>query len=476
MKRFIEGDNRDQGTLFPDHLEDFVHEDNSVRAVDAFVDALDLFELGFSDAAATGRPGYHPSVLLKMYVYGYLNRIHSSRRLELEAGRNVEVMWLVGRLAPDFKTIADFRRDNGKAIRKVCSQFVILCRQIGLLDGHVVAVDGSKFKAVNNRDKNFTPAKMKRRMEDIEASIERYLSKLDAADRNEPALPEAKIAHLQERIIKLKEQMVELKAIDVELQKASDSQVSLTDPDARSMRHRGGGIVGYNVQTAVDAQHHLIIAHEVTSSGSDHGQLVTMANQARVAIGVEEITIVADRGYYGGEQLLECANNAIITYVPKPLTSSGTKRGFFIKQDFIYDPKTDAYTCPASQQLTKGAHRSDRQSTDINFYRHLTACLNCHLKARCTTEKLRRIRRWEHEDVLDDIERRLEEKPDAMKIRRSTVEHPFGTLKAWMGYTHFLTRTREKVSAEMSLHVLSYNFKRVLNIMGIGPLMAALKA
>lgn len=476
MRRFIESDAREQGLLFPDHLEDFVHEDNPVRAVDAFVDALDLFDLGFSDAATTGRPGYHPSVLLKIYVYGYLNRIHSSRRLELEAGRNVEVMWLVGRLAPDFKTIADFRRDNSKAIRKVCSQFVLLCRQFGLLDGNVVAVDGSKFKAVNNRDMNFTPAKVARRMEDIEASIERYLSKLDAADRNESALPAAKIARLQERISKLKEQMMALKSIETELQKAPDAQVSLTDPDARSMRHRGGGIVGYNVQTAVDVQHHLIVAHEVTSSGSDRGQLVKMANKARSAIGSDEITVVADRGYYGGEQLLECANNGIVTYVPKPLTSSGTKRGFFIKQDFIYDVETDAYTCPAGESLTKGAHRSDRQSTEVNFYRHLTACPDCHLKSRCTTEKLRRIRRWEYEHVLDDIERRLEEKPDAMQVRRSTVEHPFGTLKAWMGYTHFLTRTRGKVSAEMSLHVLVYNLKRVLNIIGIGPLMTALKA
>ena len=474
MKRFIEGDDREQGVLFPDHLEDFVSDDNPVRAVDAFVDALDLVDIGFSDAAATGRPGYHPSVLLKIYVYGYLNRIQSSRRLELEAGRNVEMMWLTGRLAPDFKTIADFRRDNSKAIRKVCSQFVMLCRQVGLLNGDGVAIDGSKFKAVNNRDKNFTPAKVKRRMADIETSIERYLSKLDAADRNEPALPPAKVARLQERIIKLKEQMEELKVIEIKVQNAPDAQVSLTDPDARSMRHRGGGIVGYNVQTAVDVEHHLIVAHEVTSSGSDRGQLVKMANQARVAIGGEEITVVADRGYYGGEQLLECANTGITTYVPKPLTSSGLKHGFFIKQDFIYNAQNDIYICPAGQALTKGAHRSDRQS-DINFYRHLSACSNCHLKPRCTTEKLRRIRRWEQEDVLDDIERRLEEKPDAMRIRRSTVEHPFGTLKAWMGSTHFLTRTREKVAAEMSLHVLAYNFKRVLNIIGIAPLMAALR-
>ena len=277
---------------------------------------------------------------------------------------------------------------------------MMLCRQVGLLGGNVVAIDGSKFKAVNNRDKNFTPAKLQRRMEDIEANIERYLSKLDDADRNEPALPAAKVERLQERIVKLKEQMAELKAIEAKVQKAPDAQVSLTDPDARSMRHRGGGMVGYNVQTAVDTEHHLIVAHEVTSSGSDRGQLVMMANQAREAVGSEEITIVADRGYYGGEQLLECANNNITTYVPKPLTSSGTKRGFFIKQDFTYDTASDVYICPAGQHLTKGAHRSGRQSTEISIYRNLTTCLTCHLKSRCTTEKVRRIRRWKHDGSI----------------------------------------------------------------------------
>src|SRR5680860_747898 len=261
---------------------------------------------------------------------------------------------------------------------------------------------------------------MKRRMEDIEASIARYLSKLDAADRNEPALPASKVERLQERIAILKEQMAALKAIEIEMQKSPDNQISISDPDARSMRHRGSGIVGYNVQAAVDAEHHLIVTHEVTMSGSDRGQLVKMSKQARSAIEGEEITVVADRGYYSGEQLLECSNSGIIAYVPKPLTSSGTKRGFFIKQDFIYDAKNDVYICPAGQQLTKGAHRSDRQSTEVNFYRHLTACSNCRLKPRCTTEKLRRIRRWEHEAVLDDIERRLEEKPPKSSLTSSS--------------------------------------------------------
>lgn len=479
MKRFIEGIERAQGLLFPDHLEDFVSEDNPVRAVDAFVDGLDLALMGFKGAANTGRPGYHPSVLLKIYVYGYLNRIHSSRRLEREAGRNIELIWLTGRLVPDFKTIADFRRDNGKAIRKACSQFVFLCRQIGLLDaaqnGELVAIDGSKFKADNNRDKNFTPAKLQRRMDDIETSMARYLDKLDAADRNELALPSAKIDQLQERIATLREQMAELQAIGVEMDQSPDKQVSTTDPDARSMRHRGTGIVGYNVQAAVDSKHHLIIAHDVTTSGSDRDQLVAMSNKARQPMGIEQINIVADRGYYGGEQLLECSNQQIVTYVPRPLTSSGTKRGLFIKQDFIYNAEADTYTCPAGQTLTKGAHRSDRKG-NVNFYRHLTACSDCHLKPRCTPEKIRRIRRWDHETILDDVEYRLDKKPDAMRIRRSTVEHVFGTLKTWMGHNHFLTRTKKKVATETSLHVLAYNFKRVLNIIGSKDTIMALKA
>ena len=478
MKRFIEGVEREQGLLFPDHLEDFVGEDNPVRAVDAFVDGLDLASMGFKGAADTGRPGYHPSVLLKIYVYGYLNRIHSSRRLEREAGRNIELIWLTGRLAPDFKTIADFRRDNGKAIRKVCSQFVFLCRQIGLLDasqnGDLIAIDGSKFKADNNRDNNFTPAKLQRRMDDIKASITRYLDKLDAADRNEPALPSARIDQLQERIIKLREQMAELQATGVEMEQSPDKQISTTDPDARSMRHRGTGIVGYNVQAAVDSKHHLIIAHDVITSGSDRDQLVSMSNKARQSLGTEKINVVADRGYYGGEQLLECSNQQIVTYVPRPLTSSGTKRGFFIKQDFIYNAQTDTYTCPAGQTLTKGAHRSDRKG-NVNFYRHLTACSNCHLKSRCTPEKIRRIRRWDHEAILDDVEQRLEDRPDAMRIRRSTVEHVFGTIKTWMGHSHFLARTRKNVATETSLHILAYNFKRVLNIIGPQNLTAAIK-
>jgi transposase len=282
MKRFIEGECRTQTTLMPGCLDDYITDTNPVRVVDVFVDELELFKLGFVrvEPAVTGRPSYHPSVLLKLYIYGYLNRIQSSRRLEKEAQRNVELMWLTGRLTPDFKTIANFRKDNGKAIRGVCRQFVVLCQQLGLFSEALVAIDGSKFKAVNNRDRNFTSAKLQRRMEEVESSINRYLAALDTADLQEPAIAEARTTRLQDKVTALKEQMKMLK-----------------DPDARSMKTRGEGIVGYNVQTAVDTKHHLIVAHEVTNVGVDRDQLTNMAGQERAGTGTEQLTVLADRGY-----------------------------------------------------------------------------------------------------------------------------------------------------------------------------------
>src|SRR5438034_4997074 len=310
MKRFVEGADRGQSTLFPERLEDWIGEDNPVRVIDVFVEELDLAELGFNgvDPEATGRPSYHPSVLLKLYIYGYLNRVQSSRRLEREAGRNVEVMWLAGRLVPDHKTIADFRKDNGPAIRKVCAQFVALCREIGLLTKASVAIDGSKFKAVNNRDKNFTRAKMERRLAQIDESVARYLSQLDTADLQEPSEAlGAKTAHLKDKLAKLASEMERLKAIERAMLASPDQQISLTDPDSRSMATsgRGSGVVGYNVQVAVDTEHHLIIAHEVTNSGSDRAQLSNMGLQAKAVLGVEKLEAVADRGYYSGEEILK---------------------------------------------------------------------------------------------------------------------------------------------------------------------------
>src|SRR6266540_2027200 len=287
MKRFIQGEDRTQGILLPELLEDYVADTNPVRVVDVFVDELDLGKLGFAgvEPLATGRPSYHPAVLLKIYIYGYLNRIQSSRRLEREAQRNVELMWLSGRLMPDFKTIANFRKDNGRAIRNVCRQFIVLCRQLNLFTEAIVAIDGSKFKAVNNRDKNFTPAKMQRRMAQIEESIARYLAAMDTADRAEPEVAELKKGRLQDKIAALQEQMQRLKMLEAQMLASPDQQLSLTDPDARSMKSRDGGIVGYNVQTAVDAKHHLIVAHEVVTAGIDREQLTPMAEQARAATG-----------------------------------------------------------------------------------------------------------------------------------------------------------------------------------------------
>ena len=476
MKRFIQGENRTQGILLPEVLDDYVTDTNPVRVVDVFVDELDLGKLGFEGIApaATGRPAYHPAVLLKIYIYGYLNRIQSSRRLECETQRNVELMWLTGRLMPDFKTIANFRKDNGKAIRGVCRQFVVLCQQLDLFSEALVAIDGSKFKAVNNRDRNFTSAKLQRRMQEIEASINRYLVALDSADRQEPAVAQLKAGRLQNKIAALKMRMQELKAIEVQLNATADQQISLTDPDARSMNTRGTGIVGYNVQAAVDAKHHLIVAHEVTNVGTDRGQLSSMAQQAREAMGTEELTAVADRGYFKGEEILACEQAGITAIVPKPQTSNSQAEGRFGKQDFIYVADDDEYRCPAGQRLIK-RYSTVEDGMTLHLY-WSSACQSCAIKAQCTTGPNRRVRRWEHEAILEAMQTRLDNAPEMMRVRRQTVEHPFGTIKSWMGATHFLTRTINRVSTEMSLHVLAYNLKRVMSLLGVSGLLDAIRA
>jgi hypothetical protein len=425
----------------------------------------------------TGRPAYHPATLLKIYIYGYLNRIQSSRRLERETQRNLELIWLTSRLMPDFKTIADFRRDNGPAIRAACAQFVVLCRQLNLFTRAVVAIDGSKFKAVNNRDKNFTVAKVAKRIEQVEAGIARYLTALDRADRQDNDVAEARTSRLKEKIKGLRRSMQSLKEMQQQVEAAPDQQISLTDPDARSMATsgKGTGVVGYNVQMAVEAEHHLIVAHEVTNVGNDRTQLLAMGRQAQDVMACEGITALADRGYFNGDEVLACEGTGVLPCVPKTLTSGNTKRGLFTGQDFVYDAEHDRYTCPAGQHLTKGKVRSDRRD-NIDHDRTLTACSTCALKPRCTPDKHKRVKRWQHEDVLDRMQARLERMPEAMSIRRQTVEHPFGTIKAWMGSTHFRMKTLEKVKTEMSLHVLAYNLKRMINILGARPLLRALAA
>ena len=477
MSGFIEGEDRSQSTLFPERLDDYVAEESAVRVIDVFIDDLDISGLGFkTEPNDTGRPAYHPSTMLKIYVYGYLNRVQSSRRLEREAQRNVELMWLSGRLAPDFKTIADFRRDNGEAIRLVCREFVMLCRKLNLFADAFVAIDGSKFKAVNNRDRNFTKAKMKRRLQQIDESIERYLGQMASADRQEAEIANDKSQRLEDKIAALKKEMERLKKLEVRMLQAPDQQISLTDPDARSMATsgRGTGMVGYNVQTAVDARHHLIVAHEVTNVGHDRTRLFNMAKQAKEMIGTDELEAVADRGYFKGEQILACDEAGIRTYLPRPQTSGSTKKGLFSKRDFIYKAADDEYECPAGERLI---WRFETQEKGLKIHKYWSSsCPNCPIKSRCTTSDYRRVARWEHENVVDALQARLDREPERMRARRQTVEHPFGTIKSWMGSTHFQMKTLQRVSTEMSLHVLAYNLKRVMRIMGPKPLMAAIRA
>lgn len=477
MKRFIEGEDRTQITLLPECLDNYIAADNPIRAVEVFIDELDLGTLGFDgiNPAATGRPSYHPAVLLKLYLYGYLNRIQSSRRLEREAQRNVELMWLTGRLSPDFKTIADFRRDNGPAIRNVCREFVLLCRRLNLFSQAIVAIDGSKFKAVNAHDRNFTQAKLDKRIQEVEHSIDRYLSAMETADRQASDVTEAKSTHLHKKIEHLKQQMQDLKAMQARLNETPSGQISLTDPDARAMAtSTSRGLVGYNVQTAVDATHHLIIAHEVTNVGSDRRQLAKMAKQAQAVMSGQKLQAIADRGYFNGDDILACDEAGITAYVPKPMTSEARAQGRFDKSDFIYEQDTDTYRCPAGSQLIR---RFSRMERNLLIHRYWSSdCPRCAIKAQCTPGDYRRVSRWEHEAVLETMQRRLDSTPGMMRIRRQTVEHPFGTIKFWMGARHFLMRTLEHVQTEMSLHVLAYNLMRAIKIVGMGPPMAAMRA
>ncbi len=479
MSGYIEGTDRSQVTLFPDRLEDWIDEDNPVRVIDLFVDEIELVELGFArmSPAQTGRPGYHPSVLLKLFIYGYLNRVPSSRALEREAGRNVEVMWLTGRLVPDHKTIADFRRDNGPAIRRTCAQFVELCRRIGVLKGDCVAIDGSKFKAVNNRDKNFTKGKIASRTAHLVASIERYLEEMVRIDRQEEGEARTeKIANLARRCERIRQEIERLVDMGQALRESPDRQISLTDPDARAMATsaKGSGFVGYNAQAAVEPESHLIVAHDVINAGHDRDQLAPMALEAKAALGRDEMSVVADKGYFSGREILACHEAGITTTMPRPETSANRTKGMYVKADFAYDAAVDVYRCPAGEALT---YRYTTEERGLVLRRYWTnACQRCPFKARCTTGQQRRITRWEHEHLVDEMRDRMSRDPSLMALRRSTAEHPFGTIKAWMGATHFRMRRLKNVRTEIAFHVLAYNIKRVIALIGVRRLLAAIPA
>lgn len=478
MSRFIEGENRHQCTLLPELLDDYIAQDNSVRVIEAFVDELDLFGLGFTKVQPkqTGRPAYHPSSLLKIYIYGYLNRVQSSRRLERETQRNLELMWLTGRLSPDFKTIADFRKDNGHAIKAVCRQFVMICRNINLFSESMIAIDGSKFKAVNNRDRNYTRAKIKRRIAAIDKSLNRYLAQLDGFDLQEQAVEPAKMQHINKQLASLKQQMADAKKMEQLVEESPGHQVSLTDPDARAMgtTARSSGVVGYNVQTAVDTKHLLIVEHDVTNKTSDRGQLSRMAIKARDAIGVDKLDVIADRGYFNSEEIKVTVDAGITPYVPKSMTSGNIAKGLFDRRDFIYIAEDDEYRCPAGERLPNRMTTVEKGKKMIRYWS--SNCQTCKLKSKCTPSKQRRVTRWEHEAVLEMVQQNMNRKPTMMQTRKQTVEHPYGTIKSWMGAMHFQTRGLNRVATEMSLHVLAYNLRRMINIFGVEPLMKIVRA
>ena len=481
MKRFIEGLDRSQTSLLPDCIDDYVNDDNPVRAIDAFVDILDLATLGFDvTPEATGRPGYHPSTMLKLYLYGYLNQVQSSRRLERECARNLELIWLTGRLKPDFKTIADFRRNNGPAIREVCKQFVALCRDIDLLDASVVAIDGSKFKAVNAKARSFTREKLRRRLGEIDEAITRYLGELDRADevldKTGMVMPEARISRVNKKLAHFKKEAANLRAIEQRMDTTGETQVSLTDPDARAMAttSKQPRVVGYNVQSVVETKHHLIVAHEVTNHGYDRDALSMMARAAKEVMASETIEAIADKGYYSGEEIVAAEMAGVAVTVSKPNTSNAGAAGRFDKADFIYVPDEDTYICPAGERLTY--HFTSELDGKMMRSYWTTACEACPVKSKCTTGKERRVRRWEHEAILDRVQKRLDGNPDKISLRSKTVEHPFGTIKAWMGATHFKMKRMQHVATEMALHVLAYNMMRVMAILGVPGLIRAIRA
>lgn len=475
---YIRGADRNAVLLFPECVEDYISDDNPVRFIDAFVESLDLVELGFMRArpAETGRPAYDPAVLLRLYVYGYLNRVRSSRMLEREAKVNVEVMWLLGKLTPDFKTIADFRKDNLKAIKGVCREFTLVCKKLELFGGDLVAIDGSKFKAVNNRKRNFSEKRLTKAIAAIDEKIGGYLAGLDAQDREEAptveaAKPSAK--ELREKIERLRERKEKYQKLKVDLAESGEKQVSLTDPDARSMiNHHNATDVCFNVQTAVDAKHKLIVDHETTNDPTDHAHLAEMALRAKETLGVEQLEVVADMGYYDGAEVKQCADAGITTYIAKPLTSVNKKRGLFTKQDFQYDQEKDCYHCPQGEELT---FRYDAIEANRHIRYYATPqCRGCPIKEKCTTSKAgRRITRWVDEQLLEEMARKVRARPELMKQRQQIVEHPFGTIKRAMNQGYFLMRGLKKVGAEMSLTVLSYNIKRTISIIGVKKMIEA---
>jgi transposase/macrodomain Ter protein organizer (MatP/YcbG family) len=461
--------------LFPEVLEDYVQPDNPVRFLDAFVDQLDLGALGFQRAvpAETGRPGYDPGDLLRLYLYGYLHRIRSSRRLEQESHRNVELMWLLRRLTPDFKTIADFRRDHPEALKRVGREFVLLCRKLELFGGELLAIDGSKFRAVNARDRSYTPARLATLQRDIDRTLARYLKELERQDATEVGTEGPRAEVLRERIQRLQDRRARYEGISEQLAASGATAISLTDPDSRPMVSGAGVEVCYNVQTAVDAKHKLIVAEDVTNAAADRDQLSPMATAAQEALGGATPVVVADQGYYHGAEIKTCLEAGLTPLVPRPRTSANEARGLFTKDDFVYQPDTDTYRCPAGETLTYRTTTVELGRTIKNY--RTRACGRCTLRARCTrNQDGRKLTRWVDEHLLEAMARRLRQDRTHYAKRKELAEHPYGTMKRAMDQGYFLLKGLRKVRGEFSLTTLVYNLKRVITIIGVPRLLEAL--
>jgi transposase/IS5 family transposase len=471
----IHGLDRGQLLLLPEAIDDYVAADNPVRFIDAFVEGLDLRVAGFErvEPKATGRPGYAPGDLLKLYIYGYLNRVRSSRRLEAECHRNIEVIWLLRTLKPDFKTIADFRSDNRAGFKRIFREFVILCRRLDLFGRELLAVDGTRIKAVNNKDRNFTMGSLQKFIEAADKKLEDYLKRLDAGDAEERATGGSRVKNLVEKIEALKKKRGEY-AAHLSALESGESQVSLTDPDSRAMAAYTKVGVGYNIQIAVDAKHKMIVEQAVSNDVLDMGLLQRTAEPARTILEVEKIDVVADKGYFRTEDIASCEEAGLTPHVPRPQRGPAVKNGFFRKDEFHYDAEQNAYICPAGQALTPIREGKLRALKKVD-YGNAKACRACALRPHCTKD-VRAVSRLENEDALDRMAERLKARPEILERRREIVEHPFGSIKQWMNQGAFLMRGLEKVRAEFSLTALAYNLRRALNIIGMEKLMAAVAA
>jgi len=460
----------------PESLDDYVGAENPVRFIDAFVDGLDLAAAGFGRVLpkATGRPGYSPGDLLKLYIYGYLNRIRSSRRLEAETHRNVEVIWLLRHLKPDFKTIADFRRDNRNAFRPVFRQFVLLCRQLNLFGGELLAVDGTRIKAVNNKDRNFTRASLTEFIKVADAKLDEYLQRLDTSDAAEQRAGGSRVKNLAEKVAALSQRRKRCQEMLAQLDRTGEDQISLTDPDSRAMAAHTKVAVGYNIQVAVDIKHKLIVEQQVTNQVVDMGLLTKTAEPAKEVLGVERIAVVADRGYFKIEDIEACEKAGIEPYVPRPQRGPSVRAGLFRKDEFEYDAESDEIICPGGQRLRPYSSSVLRGLKKIN-YANKQACRDCPIRSRCTNNSFRSVSRMENEAVLDRMQARLAQRPDVLEQRREAAEHPFGTIKQWMNQGAFLMRGLQKVRGEFSLTALAYNVRRVLNIVSFTELMIAVR-